>query len=389
MQPTHSMLNRALQRRSYAIASLQQKLDAQRAESLDLQTKYKKLQVTLITLLDMWRDLKNVPLSASEWEERPQRRNESNLPEQLPANNQSCPCPTSSAELLAEHHPPITIQPCPCPTSSAELLVGQHPAINQSTNASTPTPPSLPPPPQPTPPIPANNAEPSLPSSPASPKQPASLPTPPVTVFENHPNVSLLQPGTTRMVGSVQVNTHPANQTHCHFPSSGKGWIPRKRGHYNTKPANQRTPRVPEHLDTWFEGFPNLPLKPLHHGPIWGHPESTTVCHTCAPPPGWEIVNGITVPPLPILHVDTRASTIREEGDDNLGVWFCTKCYLGPIEKPPDFEMCNSCAENYYFPYPPALTKGWVCQGCFHLCKGQSRAYRQCYCCGRTEEFAM
>jgi hypothetical protein len=215
------------------------------------------------------------------------------------------------------------------------------------------------------------------------------MPSPPVPTLDNNLNASLLQSGAAPLVGSVQTNTPPANQTQWHFSTPGKRQRSRKQGRCSKKPSNQRTPHVPEHLNTWFNGLPNLPLKPLRHGPIVGPLEARVMCHTCAPPPGWEIVNGITVPPVPLPNVETRAPTVREEGDDDLGVWFCTKCYLDPFEKPPDFEMCNSCAENYYFPYPPTLIKGWVCQGCFDLRKGQDSTYRQCYCCGRTEEFTM
>ena len=359
-EPALSTLNRAIQRRSYAIASLQQKLDAQRADNLDLQTKYKTLHLTLVTLLDMWHEIKRAPAVVIQCEQTSQfpGRNATHLPEQqpqpaasedyLPINNQPCPCPSSPQELLAEHHPPISIQSPVCPTSPHELVAGHHPFINQSIDAATPTSPLVPASPRPT----------------ASPQQ-----------FR-----------ATSPVGSVQENTHPAIQQPSVLPPSPARQRFRKKDKRKSKHViNQRMP----HLDTWFEGFSSLPVKPLCHGPIWEAPESAVVYHTCAPPPGWKTVNGITVPPSPMPIADTQPATAREDGDDDLGVWFCTKCYLDPMEKPPDFEMCSSCAENYYFPYPPTLTRDWVCQGCFDLCKGKSSAYRQCYCCGRTEEFTM
>ena len=214
----------------------------------------------------------------------------------------------------------------------------------------------------------------------------AATPTSPLVPASPRPTASPQQFRATSPVGSVQENTHPAIQQPSVLPPSPARQRFRKKDKRKSKHViNQRMP----HLDTWFEGFSSLPVKPLCHGPIWEAPESAVVYHTCAPPPGWKTVNGITVPPSPMPIADTQSATAREDGDDDLGVWVCTKCYLDPMEKPPDFEMCSSCAENYYFPYPPTLTRDWVCQGCFDLCKGKSSAYRQCYCCGRTEEFTM
>ena len=359
-QPTVSTLSRAIQRRSYAIASLQQKLDAQRAQNLDLQTNYKKLQLTLDTFLDMWNAIKKVPLPTNESQQTSQcpSRNATHPPEQQPhsaasehhppINKEPCPCPSSPHDVLAEHHPPINVQSSACPASPLDLLLAEHlPPTSQSINAATPTSPSLPTAPQPT-------------LSP-QPSEAASA------------------------AGSVQANTHPAAQQTSVLPFSPARQRFGKKHKRKNNPVNQRMPQ----LDTWFQGFSSLPVKPLRHGPMWEAPESTVVYHTCAPPPGWKTANGITVPPSHTPMVDTQPTATREDGDDDLGVWFCTKCYLDPMEKPPDFEMCSSCAENYYFPYPPTLTRDWVCQGCYDLCKGRSSAYRHCYCCGRTEEFTM
>ena len=132
-------------------------------------------------------------------------------------------------------------------------------------------------------------------------------------------------------------------------------------------------------------------------------------------PPGWVFVDGVTVPPQsPILKQvteDTISTHLegehcdfvsREEffefyevknfdhsDDAFLGIWFCTKCYLDPSEKPPDFEMCRCCLENYYFPFPPHLTKVWHCPGCKLLQKGEYPVHRQCNQCGKDEEITM
>ena len=110
--------------------------------------------------------------------------------------------------------------------------------------------------------------------------------------------------------------------------------------------------------------------------------ETPSICHTCAPPPGWIVVKGITVPP-PFSAPDI---ILFEEDESDLAAWVCTKSYLDPTEKPLDFELCTSCLENYYFPFPPVLPKDWVCPGCKGLDRGESHAYRQCHHCSVTEE---
>ena len=74
-----------------------------------------------------------------------------------------------------------------------------------------------------------------------------------------------------------------------------------------------------------------------------------------------------------------------DSNDDLLGTWFCTECYLDPLEKPPDFESCRCCLENYYFPFPPHLPKVWICPGCKRLQNGEFPVTRQCNLCGKGE----
>ena len=64
-QPTIPALKRAVQRRSYVIASLQRKLDSQREESCSLQTKNKQLQMALFSLLEVWHELQSLKHPAS------------------------------------------------------------------------------------------------------------------------------------------------------------------------------------------------------------------------------------------------------------------------------------------------------------------------------------
>ena len=105
--------------------------------------------------------------------------------------------------------------------------------------------------------------------------------------------------------------------------------------------------------------------RPLNQRTIWKVNETKqedppsskpAVLHTCAPAPGWKVVNGITVP----KSVCSPDIPNLEANDSNLAVWFCTKWFLSPLEKPPNFEMCSSCSVNYYFPFPPTLPKDWV-----------------------------
>ena len=103
--------------------------------------------------------------------------------------------------------------------------------------------------------------------------------------------------------------------------------------------------------------------------------------HLC-PTPGWKVVDGITVP-QPVCSPDIPN---LEANDSNLAVWFCTKCFLSPLEQPPHFEMCSSCSDNYYFPFPPTLPKDWICFTCQGLEQGEIRAFRQCQQCNITEE---
>jgi hypothetical protein len=222
-------------------------------------------------------------------------------------------------------------------------------------------------------------------------------------------------------VGSLQRGTHPAGQKQSPlaFSFSDARHKSKKKVQHNPigkRHINQRVLPNPRILDNWFQGLSDSPFKRLRHGPVWETEASTQVqtscalppaingvsilpqirnpnmpdepfetpsmCHTCAPPPGWIVVNGITIPP-PICAPDIIQF---EEDESDLAAWFCTKCYLDPTEKPLDFELCTSCLENYYFPFPPVLPKDWVCPGCKDLDRGKSHAFRQCHECSVTEE---
>jgi hypothetical protein len=61
-RPTTAALQRALQRKSYCIGSLQKKLDAQRAENFLWQASYKKLQAILASPMDAWREMLTPPV---------------------------------------------------------------------------------------------------------------------------------------------------------------------------------------------------------------------------------------------------------------------------------------------------------------------------------------
>jgi hypothetical protein len=233
-------------------------------------------------------------------------------------------------------------------------------------------------------------------------------PTPP------QPRSPPWQSTTLPAVGSVRRSTHPAGpkQSPLAFSFSDARQRSRKKAQHNPiykRSMNQRLLPNPRILDNWFQGISDSPFKRLRHGPVWETEASTqvepscastlainsvtmlphirspsvpdesfetpSICHTCAPPPGWIVVNGITIPP-PICAPDIIQF---EEDESDLAAWFCTKCYLDPIEKPLDFELCISCLENYYFPFPPVLPKDWVCPGCKGLDRGESHAYRQCH----------
>ena len=57
-QSTIPILLRSVERKSHVIGSLQQKLDAQRAENLVLHTDCRRLKMTLLAVIDLWNDQK-------------------------------------------------------------------------------------------------------------------------------------------------------------------------------------------------------------------------------------------------------------------------------------------------------------------------------------------
>ena len=184
--------------------------------------------------------------------------------------------------------------------------------------------------------------------------------------------------------------------------------------------SSRRSKKKSGNVQNWLEC---VSPKPLNHGAIWKSVETGSGClthvppqtptlRTCAPPPGWVVRNGITVPPSSISEsqafggrfyenqADGCDSTSRKElfdfygvtadhADEFLGIWYCTKCYLNPFEKPPDFELCFSCQENYYFPFPPKLPDFWFCPGCTKIQKGDLHVSRQCNHCGKEENITM
>ena len=70
----------------------------------------------------------------------------------------------------------------------------------------------------------------------------------------------------------------------------------------------------------------------------------------------------------------------------SIALWFCTPCYLDPAERFPDFEMCASCAETFYFPSPVAVPSSWTCPGCQELAAGNLAAAQHCHRCGKIEK---
>ena len=315
-------LFRGLQRRSFAIASLQRKLDAQRAEHLTLQANYKQLRLTLITLLDLWNELRSEhlpesekPLPASEKEQTIQSPNcnASQPSVQCEFAIQSCTASATPSNVHPERTAPIDdVQSSPSPTSPSKLIPGHLPPT-QSIN-SPPLPPAWPP---------QQSAPP--------PAMPEPLLTEALNIDPNvsngAPNLEQLQLSAeghhpTHLAESVPATTLPAAQQQRPFTFSAKVQPSKKMAPCKTKRGTQQVTLKSDNLNSWFQGIPDLPPQPLRHGPIWETPQGTTMHHTCAPPPGWKVVNGITVQPPPNPTIDQQIVSSFEERDDNLGVWF-------------------------------------------------------------------
>jgi hypothetical protein len=352
-----------------------------------LQANYKQLRLTLITLLDLWNELRSEhlpesekPLPASEKEQTIQSPNcnASQPSVQCEFAIQSCTASATPSNVHPERTAPIDdVQSSPSPTSPSKLISGHLPPT-QSIN-SPPLPPAWPP--QQSAPPPAM-AEPLLTEAlnidPNVSNGAPNLEQPQLSTEGHHP---------THLAESVPATTLPAAQQQRPFTFSAKVQPSKKMAPCKTKRGTQQVTLKSDNLNSWFQGIPDLPPQPLRHGPIWETPQGTTMHHTCAPPPGCKVVNGITVQPPPNPTIDQQIVSSFEERDDNLGVWFCTKCYLAPFEKPPDFEMCPSCAENYYFPVPSFLSKDWVCPDCREVISGETCAHRKCHWCGKTEDY--
>ena len=430
--PTPFVL-RSVQRKSYAIASLQQKLDAQRAANFSLQTNYDKLQSILTALIDVWHETKRIPLPSLAWEDSLLKPGCNDIqPPYGPPNrdatiqtNQSSSCSTS-ADLLPEQDASTRNNQSSSCSTPTDLLPEQDASTRNNPLPQLPTPELLPPTAVPSA---TATAAPATPAAPVTRTAPPAAQQPDVNTasntIANNATPSTGNQDTTPLVGSVPVDTPPATTqpipcsfsevrqkytekmqwdqafafkpgwgqtTDCrgtsaarHPQASAKVGHQSKRKVYGTKRSQkQRNTQDPEMLSTWLETVEDSVLKPLRHGSIWKPSEETPVYHSCAPPPGWTVVNGITVLPT----VEPQCKSFLGSGDQNLALWFCTKCYLDTVEKPPNFEMCRSCGDNYYFPKSIPTPWNWACQGCKELGGGANHAFRQCHHCHKVEEIS-
>ena len=229
------------------------------------------------------------------------------------------------------------------------------------------------------------------------------------------PKVCVTSPANALPVGCAPETAHPASQPKSKENASiSKRQKVQFKKDVHCKKVHEKHTKV----NAWLNDMPQSSPKPMyHHKPCKPtesnlvHPkEITPLLYTCAPPPGWAVVDGITVPPESLLKIvkgvspneaiwDNASRTeffeyygvtnYPQSDDENLGIWYCTQCYLDPSEKPPDFEACSCCLENYYFPFPPNLPRGWSCPGCKRMQRGVFPVTRQCSQCDKEEEITM
>jgi hypothetical protein len=179
----------------------------------------------------------------------------------------------------------------------------------------------------------------------------------------------------------------PAPPPLSSVPPKGKkrtvgGRVFRKATHSKRNASAEEKWSMNSGFAQWFDGISQTPPKALNHEPIWKANAKDPFVHSCAPPPGWTIVDGITVPPIN-AHMEFMHAL---ESQHSIPLWFCTPCYLDPAERFPDFEMCASCAETFYFPSPVAVPSSWTCPGCQELAAGNLAAAQHCHRCGKIEK---
>ena len=123
-------------------------------------------------------------------------------------------------------------------------------------------------------------------------------------------------------------------------------------------------------------GSPVLsPCKAQVLSPETQSPTERSLVYTCAPPPGWTVQRGITVPPAKDVPLGGKMCNVSGkekipafaplavDGPDS-AIWLCMLCQMDQPNAYPDFEMCHNCHSMYHFRISKYRELSWTCLRC-------------------------